>query len=430
MSPTDAILKRLLTLHPKVIDLTLARIERLLEDLGRPQDRLPPVVHVAGTNGKGSVVAELRAMLEAAGQRVHVYTSPHLVHFRERIRLSGQLVSNRRLNRALEHCETVNAGRPITFFEITTAAAFALFAEEPADYLLLEVGLGGRLDATNVIDNPMGTVITPVSMDHTEFLGDSLAAIAREKAGILKRGAPAVIARQDEAAMDAIRERARALGVVPFVAGEDFDGHAEAGRFVYQDGEGLLDLPRPRLEGAFQIDNAALAVAAVRHLGLPVDAAEIAAGLRAVTWPARLAPLRGRLSELLPPTHELWLDGGHNSAGGAALANALKDMDARNPRPLVLVMGNFANKDARGYLSHFGDRPEKVFTVRVPGERASWTARELADIARKSGLDARPMRSVRSALTEAARIDNARVVICGALHLAGHVLALNGTPPT
>ena len=249
MSRTDAILKRLLTLHPRVIDLTLERIERLLDDLGRPQDRLPPVIHIAGTNGKGSVAAYLRAMLEASGKRVHVYTSPHLVAFRERIRLGGTLVSNRRLNQVLERCEAVNAGRPITFFEITTAAAFALFAEEPADYLVLEVGLGGRLDATNVIDKPLGTIITPVSIDHTEFLGDSLAAIASEKAGILKRGAPAVIARQDEEAMSVIRKQARGLGITPFIAGEDFDGHEQAGRLVYQDEKGLLDLPPPRLAG-------------------------------------------------------------------------------------------------------------------------------------------------------------------------------------
>lgn len=429
MSRTDAILKRLLTLHPRVIDLTLGRIERLLDDLGRPQDRLPPVIHVAGTNGKGSTVAFLRAMLEASGQRVHVYTSPHLVAFRERIRLSGTLVSNRRLNAALEQCEMVNRGQPITFFEITTAAAFKLFAEEPADYLLLEVGLGGRLDATNVIDNPLGAIVTPVSIDHVEYLGPSLAGIAAEKAGILKAGAPAVFARQSDEAMEVLRNRAGQLGIVPFVAGEQFDGYQQGGRLVYQDDQGLLDLPLPHLAGPFQVDNAAVAIAAARHFGLPVDEAAIARGMRDVVWPARLMPLRGALNELLPKTHELWLDGGHNSAGGAVLSEALKRMNAARPRPLVLVMGTFANKDARGFLSHFGDLPECVLTVPIPGERAAWPARELAAVARTLGLSARPVRSVRAALKKAAEIDNARVVICGSLHLAGTVLQQNRTPP-
>ncbi|HEY8595280.1 MAG TPA: folylpolyglutamate synthase/dihydrofolate synthase family protein [Devosiaceae bacterium] len=429
MSRTDAILKRLLTLHPRVIDLTLGRIERLLDDMGRPQDRLPPVIHVAGTNGKGSTVAFLRAMLEASGQRVHVYTSPHLVAFRERIRLSGTLVSNRRLNAALEQCEMVNRGQPITFFEITTAAAFKLFAEEPADYLLLEVGLGGRLDATNVIDNPLGAIVTPVSIDHVEYLGPSLAGIAAEKAGILKAGVPAVFARQSDEAMEVLRNRAGQLGIVPFVAGEQFDGYQQGGRLVYQDDQGLLDLPLPHLAGPFQVDNAAVAIAAARHFGLPVDEAAIARGMRDVVWPARLMPLGGALNELLPKTHELWLDGGHNSAGGAVLSEALKRMNAARPRPLVLVMGTFANKDARGFLSHFGDLPECVLTVPIPGERAAWPARELAAVARTLGLSARPVRSVRAALKKAAEIDNARVVICGSLHLAGAVLQQNRTPP-
>ena len=430
MSRTDLILKRLLTLHPRLIDLTLDRIERLLEDMGRPQDRLPPVIHVAGTNGKGSTVAYLRAFLEAAGKRVHVYTSPQLVNFRERIRLNGKLVTAPVLNAALEACEQVNAGQAITYFEITTAAAIKLFAEVPADYLLLEVGLGGRYDATNVVAHPLGAVITPVSIDHVEYLGPTVKIIAREKAGIIKRGAPLVVGRQTEDGLASITEEARRLGVAPFIAGQDFDGFVQNGAMLYQDEAGLLDLPLPALRGAHQIDNAALAIAAARHFGLGLTRAQLAEGLRRVVWPARLSPVRGKLSALLPPTAELWLDGGHNEAGGAVLAEALRDMNRARPRPLVLIMGTFANKDAGGILAHFGHDPKLVLTVKIPGERASWPARTLADLAIAGGLEARPMRSIEAALKAAAAIPDARVVICGSLHLAGEVLKKNGTPPT
>jgi dihydrofolate synthase/folylpolyglutamate synthase len=430
MSRTDEILKRLLALHPRLIDLSLHRMERLLEQMGRPQDRLPPVIHVAGTNGKGSTVAYLRAILEAAGQRVHVYTSPQLVHFRERIRLAGKLVTDKALNAALEHCEAVNGGIPITYFEITTAAALKLFADVPADFLLLEVGLGGRYDATNVVARPLGAVITPVSIDHVEYLGNTVGIIAKEKAGIIKRGAPVVVARQTDEGLAAIEAEARLLGVTPFVAGQDFDGFVQDGRMVYQDESGLLDLPLPALRGAHQIGNAAVAIAATRHFGLPVSDAQIAEGLSTVVWPARLQPLKGKLSRLLPDSHELWLDGGHNEAGGGVLAQATRDMDAVQKRPLVLVMGTFANKDAAGFLKHFGDAPVEVLTLKIPGERASWTARQLADLAVAQGLKARPMRSIEAALRAAAEVPRARVVICGSLHLAGEVLHKNGTPPT
>jgi dihydrofolate synthase/folylpolyglutamate synthase len=428
LSRTDAILKRLLTLHPKLIDLTLDRMGRLLDDLGRPQDRLPPVIHVAGTNGKGSTIAYLRAFLEASGKSVHVYTSPHLIRFNERIRLAGKLVDTRRLNAALEYCEQVNGGKPITYFEITTAAAFHLFAEEPADYLLLEVGLGGRFDATNVVDHPLGAVITPVSIDHIEYLGSEIGGIAFEKAGILKRGAKAVTARQTDEGLASILREAKSLGVRPFIGGEDFDGYFQDGRMIYQDETGLMDLPPPKLAGPHQIDNAAVAIAAARHFGLPVSEAEIAIGLRSVDWPGRLAPLKGRLTALLSPGQELWLDGGHNEAGGNVLSAALREMAAANPKPLVLIMGTFANKDAKGYLAHFGKDPVRVLTVPIPGDRAAWKARTLADLARGLGLEARPMRSIQAAITAAAEIAGARIVICGSLHLAGHVLDLDGTP--
>jgi dihydrofolate synthase/folylpolyglutamate synthase len=430
MSRTDTILKRLLALHPKLIDLHLERELELLDRLGKPHERLPPVIHVAGTNGKGSTVAYLRAFLEAAGKRVHVYTSPQLVHFNERIRLAGRLVSNRQLNEALETCEAVNAGRPITYFEITTAAAFLLFSQVPADYLLLEVGLGGRFDATNVVDHPLGTIITPVSIDHVEYLGDTVGKIAHEKAGILKRGAPAAIGLQSDEGLAVIERAARRLGVTPIVARRDFDGYRQDGRMVFQDESGLIDLPPPKLAGPYQIDNATLAIAAARHFGLPVSDADLGAGLRTVYWPARLMPLQGKLSGVLAPDQELWLDGGHNEAGGMVLAEALREMGRVRPKPLVLIMGTFANKDARGYLAHFGDMPVMVYTVPIPGDRAAWPARTLADLAIAQGLKAAPKRSVEGALeAAAAAYPGARIVICGALHLAGHVLERNGTAP-
>ncbi|MEX0627394.1 MAG: folylpolyglutamate synthase/dihydrofolate synthase family protein, partial [Cucumibacter sp.] len=399
MPATDAILARLLKLHPKLIDLSLDRVELLLDDLGRPQDRLPPTIHVAGTNGKGSVIACLRAALEAAGARVHVYTSPHLVAFRERIRLAGTLAPARRLNAALEQCEKINRGRPITFFEITTAAAFQLFAEEEADFLLLEVGLGGRLDATNVIGQPLGTIITPISIDHTQYLGETIREIAAEKAGILKRGAPAIIGRQPEEARDVLEARCGALGVVPFVAGRDFDGYEQAGRLVYQDATRLDDLPLPRLTGAHQIDNAILAVAAARHLNLPGGAAALARAMQEVVWPARLQRLNGApLARLLPKGSELWLDGAHNAAGGEALARALADMNEARSLPLTLITGMMGGKAARQFFESFRSLAQKVIAVPIPGEAGSMAARDLAAIACEAGLDARPGRGVLSAL--------------------------------
>ena len=430
MSRTDAILKRLLTLHPKLIDLELGRTERMLEALGRPQDRLPPVLHVAGTNGKGSTLAYLRAMLEAQGKRVHVYTSPHLVAFRERIRLAGELVSSRALNAALEECEKANGGQPITFFEITTAAAFLLFSRVKADVLLLEVGLGGRFDSTNVIEKPLGTVITPISMDHTQFLGESLAEIASAKAGIIKRGAPLVVARQPGEALDVIEREASGKGVIPFVAGTDFDGFAQRGKLVYQDESGLLDLPLPALAGAHQVDNAALAIAALRHFGLVENEKAIAAGLRNVVWPARLMPLRGVLSSYIDEGQELWLDGGHNAAGAQVLAAALKEMQRARPAPLILICGMMASKDAANFFAPFEGMTEHVFTVPIPGEAGALPARALAGFPKAKGFATTICRSVPAALQRAAHFPGARIVICGSLYLAGAVLKQNKTPPS
>jgi dihydrofolate synthase/folylpolyglutamate synthase len=429
MSRTDVILKRLLTLHPKLIDLHLDRQIGLLEKMGRPQDHVPPVIHVAGTNGKGSTIAYLRAFLEAAGKRVHVYNSPHLVRFNERIRLAGKLVDTRRLNRALEECERINAGHPITFFEITTAAAFKLFAEVPADYLLLEVGMGGTYDSTNIVDHPLGVVITPVDIDHQRFLGKTVAEIAVNKAGILKRGSPAVVGRQRDEGLAVIEKRARELRVTPFVQGRDYDGYAQDGRLVYQDEDGLLDLPPPALLGPHQFDNASLAVAAARHFKLPVTEHDIERGLRTVTWPARVTRLKGKLSDLLPRGRELWLDGAHNAHGAAALANALAEMQRARPAPLVMILGMMNTREPADFLAPFAGKVAKLYAVDIPGEENAHSAETIAASAKRAGFDAEVRPSIAAAVRSAAEVAKARVVICGSLYLAGHVLDRNGTPP-
>jgi len=429
MSRTDAILKRLTTLYPKFMDLGLDRQWRLLAQLGNPQDRLPPVIHVAGTNAKGSTIAYLRAMLEAAGKRVHVYTSPHLVRFNERVRLAGKLVSTRRINDALEEVERINAGQPITQFEITTSAALKLFAETPADYLLLEVGLGGDFDSTNVINHPLGTIITPVDFDHQKWLGYSIAEIASHKAGILKRGAPAVIGRQRDEGLAAIERVAARLRVTPFVQGRDYDSYAQDGRLIYQDEAGLIDLPPPALIGHHQFDNAGIAIAAVRHFNLPVSEAEIAAGLRSVIWPARIQPLKGKLRDLLPRSSELWLDGAHNAHGAAALAVSLEEMNAARRKPLILIVGMMNTREPADFLKSFVPMAPRVLALTIPGEPNAHPAGHIAEAAMAAGLSARTHRSVESALRDAAGTPGARVVICGSLYLGGDVLAKNGTPP-
>jgi len=431
VSRTDAILKRLLSLHPKLIDLSLDRIERLLGKIGHPEERMPPVIHVAGTNGKGSTIAYLRAFLEASGKKVHVMTSPHLVRFNERIRLAGKLVSSRKLNQALEFCEQANGGDPITFFEITTAAAFKLFAEVKADYLLLETGMGGTYDASNVVKHPLGVVITPVDYDHQAFLGNTVGEIAVSKAGILKRGARAVFGRQRDEGRDVLVRRAAKLGITPLIMGEDFDGHPEDGRLVYHDEQGLLDLPPPALAGPHQFDNAALAIAAARHFGLPVTEADIARGLREVQWPARLQPVRGTLLQLLPEGSELWLDGGHNAHGAAALSLALRQMNERHPLPMVLIMGLMNTRKPADFLAPFAGMVEKVFALAIPGEPNAHPAATIVAEARAGGFDAVESKSILNALAGAAALGHEmRVVFAGSLYLAGHVLHQNGTPPT
>ena len=415
---SDAILQRLLALHPKLIDLTLDRMHRVLAALGNPQDRLPPVVHVAGTNGKGSTLAMIRAGLEGGGTRVHAYTSPHLARFHERIRLAGALIPEPDLAALLAECEAANDGAPITFFEITTAAALLAFARAPADHLLLEVGLGGRLDATNVVDAPALTVITPVSMDHEGYLGDTLAKIAAEKAGILKRRVPCVVARQAEPALEAIEDRAARLGAPLLVQGEHWHVRAEAGRLVFEDERGLLDLPLPALPGPHQVENAGTALAALRALGT----GDAEAAMRDVAWPARMQRLRDHPLRDLAPGAELWLDGGHNPAAGAALAATL---DALPPRETHAVCGLLNTKDARGYFAPLAGRVARVHAVAIPGEAATLPADAIADAARAGGLEAGTATDVAAAIRDvAAATPDARILICGSLYLAGHVLRM------
>jgi dihydrofolate synthase / folylpolyglutamate synthase len=433
MSAYDSIIVRLLALHPKRIDLSLDRVLRLLDALGNPQRNLPPVIHVAGTNGKGSTIAFMRAMLEAVGRSVHVYTSPHLVRFNERFRIASTLVSDDALAAALEECERANAGEPITVFEIETAAGFLLFSRNPADVLLLEVGLGGRLDATNVVEKPLVSVITPVSMDHLEFLGDTLEKIAAEKAAILKRGVPGVIARQADVAMAVIERQAQNIRAPLHAAGEHWNVHEEHGRLVYQDEEGLLDLPAPKLNGRHQFDNAGVAIAALRVSGLKLPNTAYETGVVKAEWPARLQLLsHGALKALAPPDSELWLDGGHNADGGRAVAAAIAHFEERVPRPLVLIVGMLSTKDCAGYLQNFAGLARRVFAIPIPNQEKGLSAEAIAQAARSVGITAERYATIEEALAAASRLQldpPPRIVIAGSLYLAGEVLAKNGTPP-
>jgi dihydrofolate synthase/folylpolyglutamate synthase len=436
MTHVDAILARLLALHPKRIDLSLDRMWRILDALGHPERRLPPVIHVAGTNGKGSTVAFMRAMLEAAGKSVHVYTSPNLVRVNERFRLGraggGVLVSDDELGATLAECERQNGDHPITVFEIETAAALHLFSRHPADVLLLEVGLGGRLDATNVIERPLASVITPVAIDHIDFLGDTLEKIAIEKAAILRRGVPAVVSRQTEGPLAVIAARAEEVGAPPHIAGQDWVAGEERGRLVYQDTDGLLDLPPPRLFGRHQFDNAGTAIAALRAAGLKLPASAFEQGVVGADWPARMQRLStGNLPPRAGAGSELWLDGGHNADGGRIIAAALADIEERVSRPLVLIVGMLSTKDAEGFLRNFAGLARALIAVPI-GQEKTIPPDVLAAAARRVGITAQSAGSVEDALDMVRALElepPPRVLITGSLYLAGAVLAANGTPP-
>ncbi|MEW2915855.1 folylpolyglutamate synthase/dihydrofolate synthase family protein [Ruegeria sp. ANG10] len=422
-SPTsDVILDRMMALHPKIIDLTLDRVWRLLAALDNPQVKLPPVIHIAGTNGKGSTQAMIRAGLEGAGLSAHAYTSPHLARFHERIRLAGELISEPALTAVLDECYAANDGENITYFEITTCAALLAFARTQADYTLLEVGLGGRLDATNVIHEPAVTVITPVSIDHEQFLGDTLGKIAAEKAGIIKPGVPCIVGPQQDEALEVIEYTAARLGAPLLVHGQHWHVHEENGRLIYQDETGLRDLPLPNLLGAHQMQNAGAALAVLRHLELGDDAYESA--VSRAEWPARMQRLKsGPLVEAAPQA-ELWLDGGHNAAAGVALADLLAKLPER---PTHMICGMLNTKDVTGYLAPLAKQAQSLTAVSIPGEAATLSAEDTAAAAAKVNLFATSADSVADALKAIVRENpQARVLICGSLYLAGNILRENG----
>ena len=418
---SDAILDRMMALHPKIIDLTLDRVWCLLEALGNPQNHLPPVIHIAGTNGKGSTQAMIRAGLEAEGKRVHAYTSPHLARFHERIRLAGTLISEDALTAILDECYAANGGTPITFFEITTCAALLAFSRTPADYVLLEVGLGGRLDCTNVIDKPALTIITPVSIDHQQYLGDTLPEIAGEKAGIIKRGVPCVVGPQHDDGLEVIEARAAKLGAPVIASGQHWHAREDAGRLVFEDERGLLDLPLPNLPGPHQIENAGAALAALRILGCSDTAFE--AAVTRADWPARMQRLRTGPLIGAAKGAEVWLDGGHNPAAGLAIAATL---DRLPKRPTWLICGMLNTKDVTGFMRPLAGHADGLFAVSIPNEANTLPATDTAAAATKAGIPAQTAETVAAALAQIiATAPTARVLICGSLYLAGAILREN-----
>nr|WP_174017917.1 folylpolyglutamate synthase/dihydrofolate synthase family protein [Rhizobium rhizogenes] len=432
---------KLMGLHPKGYDLSLDRITRLLDILGNPQNKLPPVIHVAGTNGKGSVTAFCRALLEAGGYSVHVHTSPHLVNWHERYRIGvkggrGELVADAVFAEVLRRIADANGGEKITVFEILTAATFTLFAEHPADAAVIEVGLGGRFDATNVISDPAVSVIMPISLDHQPYLGDRVELIAAEKAGIMKAGRPVVIGHQDyDAALDVLISTAERLRCPTAVFGQDFSAHEEYGRLVYQDEFGLGDLPLPRLPGRHQYANAAAAIRAVKAAGFTVTEAMMEKAMMSVEWPGRLQRLtEGELLPHAPEGAEIWVDGGHNPGAGEVIAEAMASFEERQPRPLFLIIGMINTKDPVGYFKAFTGLAEKVYCVPIRGSEAMIDPVILANSAYDAGLVAEPMSTVRQALDEIRELavpnmPAPRILIGGSLYLVGDVLADNGTPP-
>jgi dihydrofolate synthase/folylpolyglutamate synthase len=422
MSNSDIILERMMSLHPKIIDLTLDRMVRLLDTLGNPEKRLPAVIHLAGTNGKGSTQAMIRAGLEVGGDRVHAYTSPHLARFHERIRLAGELITENALTEILDECVEANDGTTITYFEITTCAALLAFSRTDAEYTLLETGLGGRLDATNMVEVPRLCVITPISIDHTQYLGETIEEIAAEKAGILKRGVYCVVGPQEDAALEVIEAHAAKVGASLLIHGQHWHVWEENGRLVYQDENGLLDLPLPNLIGAHQVQNAGAAIAALRALGKNEAACD--AAITTANWPARLQRLRQGPLVQAAGQAELWLDGGHNPAAGHALVEALQRLPKR---PTYLICGMLNTKDITGYLAPLAEISEGLFGVSIEGEAATLEAAETVAAARSIGIESQEANSVADAINMITSKDpTARILICGSLYLAGHVLRENG----
>ncbi|MDA8700048.1 bifunctional folylpolyglutamate synthase/dihydrofolate synthase [Amylibacter sp.] len=418
---SDTILERLMTLHPKIIDLTLDRMTRLLDLLGSPEKALPPVIHIAGTNGKGSTQAMIRAGLEASGDICHAYTSPHLARFHERIFLAGKTIAEQDLANYLSKCEKVNGKISITYFEITTCAALLAFSQNKADYTLLEVGLGGRLDATNVIEDPKITVITPISIDHQQYLGNTLSEIAFEKAGILKRNCFAIIGPQEDEALNVIEARALEVGATCKIYGQHWHVWEENGRLIFQDENGLLDLPLPKLIGAHQVQNAGIALATLRYLGK--DSSSYDGAMLNADWPARMQKLKNGPLITLAPDAEIWLDGGHNKAAGHALSEAISRLQSRK---LFLIVGMLNTKDVMGYMQPLLNKSSDLYGVSIPGEAATMSAQETVDIAKDVGFKAIVSENVESAIKDIIKYDhNARILICGSLYLAGNILKEN-----
>ncbi|MDB9817486.1 bifunctional folylpolyglutamate synthase/dihydrofolate synthase [Amylibacter sp.] len=418
---SDTILERLMTLHPKIIDLTLDRMTRLLDLLGSPEKALPPVIHIAGTNGKGSTQAMIRAGLEASGDICHAYTSPHLARFHERIFLAGKTIAEQDLANYLSKCEKVNGKISITYFEITTCAAILAFSQNKADYTLLEVGLGGRLDATNVIEDPKITVITPISIDHQQYLGNTLSEIAFEKAGILKRNCFAIIGPQEDEALNVIEARALEVGATCKIYGQHWHVWEENGRLIFQDENGLLDLPLPKLIGAHQVQNAGIALATLRYLGK--DSSSYDGAMLNADWPARMQKLKNGPLITLAPDAEIWLDGGHNKAAGHALSEAISRLQSRK---LFLIVGMLNTKDVMGYMQPLLNKSSDLYGVSIPGEAATMSAQETVDIAKDVGFKAIVSENVESAIKDIVKYNhNARILICGSLYLAGNILKEN-----
>jgi len=436
MSAEDRI-NALMQIHPKGFDLSLDRIRGLLEKLDNPHLRIPPVIHVAGTNGKGSTIAFCRAILEASGHSVHVHTSPHLVNWHERFRIGGKdggrLVSDPMLEDAINRVANANGGKPITVFEILSAVMFLLFSENPADYCLIEVGLGGRFDATNVIENPKACVITPVALDHQAYLGETIAEIAGEKAGIIKPGAAVIVGPQEDEARDIIETKAAEFGIEPVISGQDFEGYSQSGRFVYQDGEGLLDLPMPNLIGEHQASNAATAIAVIRSLDIPVTHEQYELAMTNVSWPGRMQRLRhGPVVEALGSATQVWVDGGHNPSAGEVIARELMRQNRQVKLPTFMICAMLTTKEPSGYFEAFTGLLEEVITIPVASSDAGFDPVDLASHASGAGLNATAMNSLDeaiSALAKNAALRECRVILAGTLYLAGDVLAKNNTPP-
>ena len=422
LSKSDVVLDRLLSLHPKIIDLTIDRVTRLLKKLNNPEDKISQVVHIAGTNGKGSTQAFLRAAIESSGESAHVYTSPHLTRFHERIRVAGSLISENVLADILNECELANNGKPITYFEITTCAAFLIFSRIKADYTLLEVGLGGRLDATNILKKPKLTIITQISMDHVQFLGSTIEQIANEKAGIIKEGIPCIVGHQSKDAIDVIKKRAIELKSKLKIYGEHWQVYAKSDKLIFKDEMGFLELPLPKLIGQHQIENAGTAIAAMRELSIPDEACK--ESMKNVYWPASMQRLESGPLVKMANESEIWLDGGHNQAAGIAISNALEQLP--KGRTNILICGMLKTKDLKAFLNPLFNSAKFLYVIRIQGEENSNSAETIVNQAMEIGFSAFKTQKVSDAILQIIKAHpNSRIIICGSLFLAGKILQDN-----